>query len=107
MSTTTPFTPALNGTISASNKSASVNLNGTGTTVLVQNLGTAEVFVALGSSTVTAVAGGSSTKDSDGSLSVPSGTSRFLTSAPTDTYVAAITASGTATVRASRGDGGT
>lgn len=106
MTTYNGFTPAQNGTIAVTTKSDAINIGGTGGSVTVRNLGTAEVFVALGSSTVTATAGQTAaSKASDGSFAVASGERVTLVTAPSDGYVAAITASGTATLRVSRGEG--
>ena len=97
MSTFQPFTPGANFSISVTTSSARVNVAGAGNTLRLANVASTECFVKLGDSTVTAA-----TTD----LSMPANSTLFLAVFDSTTYVAAITASGTATLRISRGDGG-
>jgi len=107
MSTFQSFSlPANNDTLACSTKAASVALSGTGDTILVSNVTTVEAFIAAGDSTVTVVAGGSSTKAADGGTSVPGGTTLTFSVPDTVTHLAGITGASTTTLRISRGSGG-
>ncbi len=97
------FAPGASGTIAATTTSQSVAVTGNGKTLYVANAGTTECFVAVGDSSVTAVAGAGSTGLA-GHMSVLPGTC-FALSMDRNTHVAAITASGTTTLRFTRGDG--
>lgn len=106
MSRNTSFTPgAVNSTFACTTTSGTtpIALTGTGSTVLVQNVTAVEGFVAVGSSTVSVVAGGATSKASDGGFSVPGNTIAFLSVGPTALTVDAITAAGTTTLRITRG----
>jgi hypothetical protein len=106
MSTFNRFTPgAINGTLGCSTVTTSASLTGTGAVLRVANVSTVEAFVAVGSSTVAAVAGGTKSAASDGGLSIPGATITFVTLDPGVTHIAGITASSTATLRFNRGDG--
>lgn len=101
-----PFSiPVVNGTIAVTTSSQSIALQGAGMSLLVKNVGGGECFIAIGDSTVTATAGAAATDATDGSLSVPAGEIAIYSIPATATHVAAITASGTTTLRVSRGDG--
>lgn len=67
------FEAQQNGTIAVTTASASIQFAGNGIDFMFVNMGSAECFVAVGPSTVTAVAGGSTTVANDGSISVPPG----------------------------------
>lgn len=109
------FSPVQNGTIAATTSSQAIALGGstdasayqTGPNcAVVSNIGTVEAFVLFGDSTVTAIAGGAITAANDGSASVPAGAIvSFQANIPGITHMAAITASGTTTIRVSRGYG--
>lgn len=109
MSRNNSFTPgAVNSTFACTTTSGTtpIALTGTGSTVLVQNVTSVEGFVAVGSSTVSVVAGGATSKASDGGFSVPGNTMRAL-SIPLDaTHIVGITAASVTTFRISRGEGG-
>lgn len=99
--------PTVNSTLACTTSSANVLLPATGgSTLIVQNVGSVEAFIAQGTdNTVTATAGGSSTATSDGSFPIPAGiTTEF--SIPNGTvYIAGRTASGSTTLRLSRTEG--
>lgn len=108
------FQSQVHATIAASSESTSVEMVGTGTDFLFENTGTVEVFVEIGGPTTVAIAGGSITAPTDGSLPVPAGgmlLANFSTAmtalrgAPP--YVAAVTSMGTAVVRIAQGIGST
>lgn len=99
MSAVPGFTPGGNFSIVVTNAGTDrVNITGQGTTLRIANVGATECFLTFGtSSTLTAA-----TTD----FSMPA-TSQLLVTVPsTTTYVAAVTAAGTTTLRISRGDGG-
>jgi hypothetical protein len=92
-----PFAiPAAAVTLAVTTTTGSVALAGTGSALRVCNVGGAECFLAAGSSTVTATTA---------SMSVPAGAIETFTIPITATHVAAITASGTTTLRLARGEG--
>lgn len=97
------FAPGASGTIAATTSSQSVAVTGKGKTLYVANAGTTECFVAVGSSDVVAVAGAGITGLA-GHMSVMPGIC-FALAMDRNTHVAAITASGTTTLRFTRGDG--
>lgn len=97
MSTFQPFTPGANFSLAVTTTTGAVNVTGNGTTLRLANVAATECFIKLGTSAVTAA-----TTD----FSMPANSQIFLTASNAITYVAAITASGTATLRISRGDGG-
>lgn len=104
-----PLSPASNSTILAVPvTSASVALAAgsasDSNTVQVANVGTAEAFIAFGGATVAAVAQGAVTAASDGSTSIPAG-AILAFSINNQGYAAAITQSGTTTLRITRGSG--
>ncbi len=85
-------------TISATTTSAQASLTGNGSLIRVTNLGTALVFIKVGTGTVTAAA-------TDTAL--PSGQSMTICRTPVGSLhnvIAAVTASGTATVYAITGE---
>lgn len=103
-----PFSiPAVNGTIAVTTTSQRIALQGAGSVVLVANVSTVECFIAVGSSTVVAVAAAASpaTDATDGSMSIPPNTSATFSIPDTATHLAAVTAATTTTLRVSRGDG--
>lgn len=91
-----PFTPGASATLSASNTTGRVALGGSGFQVLIYSAGSATTFIAFGDSTVTATTSG---------IAIPSGFNRIFTIPAGATHVAGITASSTATVYFTRGDG--
>jgi hypothetical protein len=100
-----------NGTIAATATSQRIPFGGSGTDFQITNLGPDEAFVAVGPSTVVAVAGGTATLADDGSISVPPGAivvynfrnaMGALQGGPP--FVAAVS-SGTALLRVSQGVG--
>jgi len=95
-----PFTPNKAGTVSvsASTSSGSVSLGSTVRhQVRVHNAGTGLVFVEFGTSAVTAA--------TTTGIPLAAGATEVFTVSQTDTHMAAITASGTATVYATPGLG--
>ena len=88
-----PFSPGTTTTISVTSSSGTGTLSGTGTVVELQNDGAVTVFVALGSVATTA------------DYPVLPGMSKLISRNPNATTLAAITASGTATLYATVGDG--
>lgn len=102
-----PFSiPTVNGTIAATASSQRISMPGTGGSIMIQNTGGTECFVAVGDSTVTATAGGSATAAADGGMSVPPGIIAVYSIPQTATHLAAICAAGgTTTLRVSRGSG--
>lgn len=107
MSTFQPFAiPLVNSTIAVTDTSQRVALNGMGSAVLVKNVGSAECFIAAGSSTVVAVAAGAITDATDGSMSIPPGEIAVYCIPVSATHLAAICATGITTLlRVSRGEG--
>ncbi len=97
MSAVPAFTPGGNFSLSVTTSTGNVAITGAGTTLRLANVTAQECFVAFGASTVVATTGG---------FSVPGNSQVFVTIPSGTTHVAAITASGTATLRISRGDGG-
>lgn len=105
---TLPFRVAyVNSTIAVTTTSQSIAMQGAGPTVLVQNVGAVECFIAVGGSGVTATAAAASpaTDATDGSMSIPAGAIAVYTIPEVDTHLAAVTASGTTTLRVSRSEG--
>jgi hypothetical protein len=104
-----PFSiPAVNGTIAVTATSQAIALQGAGAVVLVQNVGSGECFIAVGDSTVTAVAAAATpaTDATDGSMSVPPGVVASYSVPLSATHLAAVCATGgTTTLRVSRGEG--
>ena len=98
MSAVPAFTPAGNFSISVTTTSANVNTTGAGTTMRLANVSTSECFVAFGTDNTTAA--------TTGGFSMPANSQILVTVPSGTTYVAAITASGSTTLRISRGDGG-
>lgn len=102
MSDTVPFQPqGSTVNISASNVSSNVALTGAGNggTVRVFNAGTATIFLAFGTSSSVAAT-------TTAGIPIPSGMREVYTLPPTITHAAAITASSTATVYFTTGQGG-
>lgn len=108
-----PISPVSNSTILAvPSVSASVALAagtaqfyGQNHMVQVANVGTAEAFFQLGDSAVVAIAEGAVTGASDGSTSIPAGSIMVFSAGAGITHGAAITNSGTTTLRCCRGYG--
>lgn len=100
-----PFTPGFSVRISATASSAATALGaGTGETVCIYNGGSVAIAVTFGGSTATATVP-TSTAAKDCYI-VPPTTTRWLTREPTtQTYIAVITVSSTATVDVSTGEG--
>jgi hypothetical protein len=97
--------PTVNGTVAVTTTSQRVAMQGSGGSLVLKNVGGTECFVAVGNSTVTATAGTSATDETDGSFSIPAGEVGSYSIPVTATHVAAVTASGTTTLRVSRGEG--
>lgn len=97
------FTPGASGTIAVTTTSAALAVTGQGKTLYVNNVGSTECFIAIGDSTVEAVAGGALTAMSGG-MSIPPGFSCAI-GIDRNTHIAAITAASTTTLRVTRGDG--
>lgn len=96
MSTFLPFSPGANASLSVTTSTDRVAITGAGNTLRLANVSATECFVALGTSTVEATTGG---------FSMPANSQLFVSVSDAVTNVAAITASGTATLRISRGEG--
>lgn len=110
--TVTPyFYPEQNATIAATTTTANVQLGAVGDTLVVFNDGVVNAFLSLAAPTaVAAVAGGTATLANDGGFCIPPGaiyTIRIDTSliGIGPVFASAITASGTTTLRISRGSG--
>lgn len=88
-------TPPANLAVSSS--SARVQLGTTGTSVVIENIGATDAFLAFGTSSVTATTAG---------YSLRSGTSKVF-NLPASSYVAAITSSSTTTIAITQGFGAT
>ena len=99
--------PTVNGTVAVTTTSQAIALQGAGGALLVKNVGSTECFIAVGSSTVTATAAAAApaTDATDGSMSIPAGEIGTYSIPVTATHLAAVTASGTTTLRVSRGEG--
>lgn len=92
-----PFVPSGTASVAVTVASGSVALAGAGNSVELQNDGTVTVFVKLGGSAVTAAVT---------DYPILAGASKIIGRDPgQQTYVAAITASGTATLYATAGEG--
>jgi hypothetical protein len=92
-----PFTPGATVSVAATTSTGNVALTGNGEQLEVQNTGAVTVFVNLGTSAVTAAVT---------DYPVLAGQSKLITRNPDGhTYLAAITASGTATVYVTIGRG--
>lgn len=92
-----PFAPGPTLPLAVSATSSSVQLSGSGGAVEVSNTGSVTMFIKLGSSTVTAA-----TTD----YPIPAGQAKLIGRDPnTQTYLAAITASGTTSGYATTGEG--
>jgi hypothetical protein len=95
---TIPFAiPEAAASLSVTSTTARVALVGSGTQVLLKNVGGTECFVKVGSVAVVATTS---------CMSVPAGEIATYSISPTATHIAAITASGTTTLRIARGNGG-
>lgn len=91
------FAPGTTASLAVSAASASVQLTGGGVNVEVQNTSTVNMFVKFGGSTVTAAVT---------DYPVLPGQSKLISRDPnTQTYIAAITASGSGTLYATPGEG--
>lgn len=91
-----PFSPNANTSLSATSSSTSIALPGVGPVLWLQNVGTIEAFVRLGTNSAVAAA----TTD----FSVPSGRG-VMVNAQGFSYLAGITSTSTTTVRMSQGTG--
>lgn len=107
MASLSPFSPGTtSSTIAVTSTSQSIAINGIGNNVYVANVGTKECFIKFGSSTVVAVAGGTSTAASDGSMSLISGFYGVLSRGFALTHIAAACAvADTTTLRITAGEG--
>jgi hypothetical protein len=91
------FSPGATVSLSVTTTSAAVALSGNGSVVEVQNAGAAPIFIKLGGASVTAAAT---------DYPVLAGTSKLITrDADSQTYIAAIAASGSSTLYATIGEG--
>ena len=101
-----PFKPcAVSSTIAVTSTSQRVAFSdGNAESVYIANVGTTECFIQFGNATVVATAGGSSTAASDGSMSIPGGFYGVI-SGLSQSNIAAVTASGTTTLRVTPGTG--
>lgn len=102
------FQVTWNATIAVTSTSASVEMEGGGTSFMFQNAGSQECFVLGGPSNVVAVAGGAITASPDGSTAIQPGAIMVLSipSLPAVPYIAAVCASGNSTLlRISQGTG--
>jgi hypothetical protein len=97
MSAVDPFTPGGNFSISVTTTTGRVATTGAGNVMRLANVSSTECFVAFGTGSVNATTSG---------FSMPGNSQVFVASSDAITHVAAITASGTTTLRISRGDGG-
>ncbi|WP_375453722.1 hypothetical protein [uncultured Methylobacterium sp.] len=96
MANNQPFTAGRTASLAVTAASASVALaSGTGISQRLYNAGTATAFVRFGDVTVTATTG---------DMPIPPGTIEIQT-VPPGSFMAAITATGTATVYATNGEG--
>lgn len=92
-----PFSPAGTVSLAVTSTTGSTALSGAGNSIELQNTGLTICFVKVGSSAVTAA-----TTD----YPIPPGQSKVIARDPANqTYVAAITASGTTTLYATTGEG--
>lgn len=98
MSTFQPFTPGANFSISVTTTTGNVAITGAGTTLRLANVSAVECFVATGV--------GSGVAATTAGFSVPGNSQVLITVPSATTYLAAITAATTTTLRISRGDGG-
>jgi hypothetical protein len=97
MADPSPFTPGASISLAASATTANTALpTGTGTKFLLQNDGTVTVFFAVDSSSVVATAA---------STPLLAGMAKVFTLDPNATNIAAITGTGTTTLRVTRGEG--
>lgn len=99
MTMNTPFTPAANATLSVTTTSSSATIGsaGNGGVFRLYNSGAVPVFVRVSTSAPTAVVT---------DFAVPPTSLAVIGWPDTTTHIAAITASGTATLYVSRGEGG-
>lgn len=92
-----PFTPGGSATLAVTSTTGRTALASTqGNQVLIYSAGTAPAFIKFGDATVEAVVT---------DIAIPSGFNRIFTIPPGATHVAGITASSTATIYFTRGDG--
>lgn len=91
------FSPGATLTLSGTTTSSNAAFVGIGVSVEIQNSGAVTIFIKLGASTVTATSA---------DYPLLAGQSKMLSRDPaTQTHIAVITASGTATVYATSGEG--
>jgi hypothetical protein len=103
-----PFKPAgPASTIAVTSTSQRVAFTGGNNveSIFLANVGTNECFIEFGSSTVTAVAGGSSTAASDGSMSIPSGFYGVISNVGQSNIAAVCAGGNTTTLRIMPGTG--
>lgn len=93
----TPFSPAANASLSVTTSTGRVAVSGEGSSLRLANVTSVECFVKVGDVTVVATTG---------DFSIPGNTAIIISIPNTATYVAAITAATTTTLRISRGEGG-
>lgn len=91
------FDPCASASLSVSGTSANTQLSTCGPTVVIWNIGAQEAFIALGTA--------SNTVATSASVSIPSGTGTVVQAGLIGQYLAAITATGTTTLRISQGFG--
>lgn len=93
-----PNGATVNLSVTTSSGNVALTGVGTGANVRLYNAGTATVFVAFGTSSAAAAT-------TSAGIPIPAGAIEIYTVGPTITYLAAITASGTATLYATTGQG--
>lgn len=91
-----PFTPGGSATLAVTSTTGRIALAASGNQVLIYSAGTAPAFIKFGTATVEAAVT---------DIAIPSGFNRIFTIPPGATHVAGITASSTATLYFTRGDG--
>lgn len=103
------FYPEQTSTLACTTTSGSTNvtLGSVGDTLMLKNEGPSTAFLAFGDAGVTATAGGTANKSSDGSYPILAGeiSTVRVDAVGQGVNIAGITASGTATVRITRGSG--
>lgn len=94
-----------NGCLAVSSVSSSVAIGSAGDTLLLMNVGATLCYIRQGDSQVVATAGGVVTAAATGGFPVPAGAILQIRALYESTHLAAITDSGTTTLRISRGSG--
>jgi hypothetical protein len=100
-----PFIPSATVTLAATTTSVAAFLSGAGETLVIYNAGTTLAFVQLGGDTP--AAGLTVTATAAAGYPIPPGGTRLIGCGNTVTSIAAIMASGTASIYVTRGSGST